>query len=212
VRVLVGAVAFLMTCTGAVDFIALVNGNAPARAVRWDQEDTVVRWIVENTDPHSRFLSHEDVLSPVLLAGRKLYYGWPYYAWSAGYDTGFRESMQARIYSAPTGEELGRLLKSQRIDYVVVAPENIGSRRYRLNEAVLRGNLTLAFESREKNVRIYSAKPVAVAALAQAAPTGVSYATPVVSFVPGGTAGALAAFAMLTGAVAWLALRLTRRR
>ena len=52
------------------------------------------------------------------MGGAMLYYGWPYYAWSAGYDTYTREKEVKKMYQASTVEELKELIEEHNIRYL----------------------------------------------------------------------------------------------
>src|SRR5688572_379847 len=54
-------------------FIQLKYGNDP-----------LVKWVWANTKPHDVFLSDRFVNHQILLAGRRLFYGWPSFSWGAG--------------------------------------------------------------------------------------------------------------------------------
>ncbi|HBB76229.1 MAG: hypothetical protein UU52_C0005G0063, partial [Candidatus Levybacteria bacterium GW2011_GWB1_41_21] len=75
----------------------------------------------------SVFLNTTYFYNPASLAGRKIFFGWPYFAWSAGYDTHKRGQMRDRIIQAPTKNLACRLLSENGIDYVEfnsTSPEN----------------------------------------------------------------------------------------
>jgi hypothetical protein len=75
-------------------------------------------WVRENTDPHDIFLTEPVVTSQILLAGRKVFYGYDYYAWSAGYPTAERVTLFRELYSEADPERLVRRLNEHHIDYV----------------------------------------------------------------------------------------------
>jgi hypothetical protein len=52
------------------------------------------------------------------LAGRKVFYGYPYFAWSYGYDTTKREQIYLAIYQAQTKKVACKLLQLNNISYV----------------------------------------------------------------------------------------------
>jgi len=85
-RAVAAASIFVMVCTGIVDLITVANRNAWSRGIWLDDADPASRWIRETTRPDAVFLTHWNVLDPVLASGRSIFFGWPYYAWSAGYD------------------------------------------------------------------------------------------------------------------------------
>jgi len=66
-----------------------------------------------------------------------LYYGWPYYAWSAGYDTEYREKQVIKMYESDTVEELDALIKENNIRYIIVDNEARTSTLFYINEDVI---------------------------------------------------------------------------
>ncbi|KKR73615.1 MAG: hypothetical protein A2186_01415 [Candidatus Levybacteria bacterium RIFOXYA1_FULL_41_10] len=115
----------LMILGGIVDFFPIFNDNRGALADYEKNKD--VSWIKENTLPDSVFLNTTYFYNPASLAGRKIFFGWPYFAWSAGYDTHKRGQMRDRIIQAPTKNLACRLLSENGIDYVEfnsTSPEN----------------------------------------------------------------------------------------
>jgi hypothetical protein len=124
-----------LTITGAVDITTLYNLDRNHVEIRIDDPLTV--WATENTGPNEVFLTYKYSLHPLLLSGRKVFYGWPYYAWSAGYDTSYRDSIVKKIYSATNADTLKALVKEHNISYVVVENDNRNSNEYRLNEQLI---------------------------------------------------------------------------
>lgn len=152
-----GVLLFLLTCTGMVDLLTLVNMNGPKHSVVFNDQNEVRLWALKATHPRDVFLTHESVLNPILLAGRPLYYGWPYFAWSAGYDTFRRKAIQGRIYASTDAEAIRVLARQEKIDYVVVTSENRESKEYVLNEATIRQAFSIVYDDVE--TQIYKTSP-----------------------------------------------------
>lgn len=125
----------IMTSSGVLDFITLINKNKQTLA--YNMEDPVTLWAKEKTDPQDIFLTDTYVIHPLLLSGRKIFYGWPYFAWSAGYDTFSREQIVSQIYGGTDKKQLIQLVKENDIDYIVVENSNRESKPYTLNEALI---------------------------------------------------------------------------
>lgn len=51
-------------------------------------------------------LTPEYSMNEVTMSGAMLYCGWPYYAWSAGYDTNYRAAQAVTIYTTSDSETL----------------------------------------------------------------------------------------------------------
>lgn len=80
--------------------------------------DPLVKWLQENTKPHDVFLSDRFVNHQILLAGRRLFYGWPSFSWGAGYDTTQRDQDYRQLFESTDPYAVMRLLKKHQIVYV----------------------------------------------------------------------------------------------
>jgi hypothetical protein len=152
-RLLAGVMFSLLILTGLVDLLTLYNINRNRVSV--DLQHPVTQWVKKNSQPGDIFLTDWSVLHPVQMAGRKIYYGWPYYAWSAGYDTRAREPLRNRIYSTTSGEEMKHIAREQGVRYIVVDNAVRDSREYHVNEPLLKETFPLVFSSERDNTQIY---------------------------------------------------------
>ena len=150
------AVVFVVVVAlgGVIDLMPFKNGHMVA--VPYDR-DELVEWVKRNSDPQEVFLTDIVVAHPILTAGRSVYLGWPYYAWSAGYDMPPREERYRRLYTETDPRELTRLLHESGIGFVVF-DDQLFTRGFVENpdETTYRENFELAFESPNyRNIRIY---------------------------------------------------------
>ena len=80
----VATVLFLLVIPGGIiDFFPIHNTGWSEVTYR---NDPLIDWLKKNTTPRDIFLTDRFVNHPILMAGRRVFYGWPYYAWSAGYN------------------------------------------------------------------------------------------------------------------------------
>jgi DNA-binding beta-propeller fold protein YncE len=100
---------------GVIDLFPIYNSS---RAELDYKTDPVVDWVRSNTKRDAVFLSNIVVNHPILLAGRKVFYGWPYYTWSAGYNLAKREPAYRQMFESRNLEQVFRLLKQNNISYV----------------------------------------------------------------------------------------------
>lgn len=114
-RVAAGILMTAIVVSGVIDLFPIRNSTW---MVMGYQDDPLVRWVTENTDPKSIFLSHRFVNHGILLAGRRLFYGHPYYAWGAGYPTYERDEVYRKMFELRNPAEVLRLLKENKISYV----------------------------------------------------------------------------------------------
>ncbi len=134
---------FLLTATGIYDFITVLQKNTPESAVILDLDHELTAWINENSRSQDIFLTSNYSINQVVLGGAMLYEGWPYFPWSAGYDTDYRTAQVKLMYEAKTSEELRELVKENNIRYIIVDNDNRSSEEYYVNEE----NISSTFES-----------------------------------------------------------------
>lgn len=151
----------LVTSTGFYDFTTLISINT--RSVKLDLNNEITKWIEENADSQDVFLTAPYALNQVVLAGPSLYQGWPYFAWSAGYDTHARDKQVRLMYEADSHRELEALVRENNIRFIIVDRENRISNDYILNEDNIRQTFQCVFEIGEGEYKtsIYdTSKPI----------------------------------------------------
>jgi DNA-binding beta-propeller fold protein YncE len=74
---------------------------------------------MKETKPRDIFLTDRFVSHPILMAGRRVFYGWPYYSWGAGYDSSKRDRTYQDLFQTKDPRKVFRLLKDNNISYVV---------------------------------------------------------------------------------------------
>ena len=129
-----GLLAVLVS-TGAVDLVSLWNRNAPNRAVVIREKDPLKLWIQDHLDPNGVILSKNYYMHPALAAGRKLYNGWQYYSWSAGYDTAARDRVVQEVLEGDDPTRRAALAREPRIRYILVDRET--RKEFRVREDLL---------------------------------------------------------------------------
>ena len=108
-----------LTATGVSEWATYFNLNKGNTSVNINSP--VTKWIMENTDPSDVFLTPTWSMNRFILAGRPMYYGWPYYAWSAGHDTYTRDTIYQWLISGCDNdiEEFTRYCKERHIRYLI---------------------------------------------------------------------------------------------
>lgn len=108
----------LLTCTGAYDMLTIYNANKST--LNLDMESPLTKWLKENVKEDELVLVNQDSMTETTISGVMMYNGWPYYAWSAGYNTDKRETIANEIYAEKNPKKLKILLKKEHIKYIVV--------------------------------------------------------------------------------------------
>ena len=134
-KILAGILTVSILLTGVLDLRVLIHKN------EWKLEYNISSekgaWIAEHSNSKDIFLTDSYSLNDVVFAGAMLYYGWPYYAWSAGYNTSLREERVKEIYGATDENELKKLVLQEGITYIIVEKANRDNTNYVLQESVI---------------------------------------------------------------------------
>lgn len=134
-RAVAGILLFVLTATGLYDLTTVVKRNE--NYLIFSYEDPVTNWIAENATAEDMFLTPYYSLNNVVMGGAMLYYGWPYYAWSAGYDTYTRDANVRTMYEASSVKELKSLIQKYGIRYIIVDHDCRTSSEYEVREDII---------------------------------------------------------------------------
>ena len=128
--IIVGIVLLVpLTATGVSEWCTYINLNGEGCHLVVDTESELSTWIEENTDPSDVFLTPMWTMNRFSLAGRPMYYGWPYYAYSAGHDTTTRHTIYKWLASGCQNnpEAFKAYCQSRGIKYVIDDPDFFGT-------------------------------------------------------------------------------------
>src|ERR1044071_8111758 len=171
--------------TAILLFILIIPGGLieffPIHNTYWGEvaykNDPLIELLMKETKPRDIFLTNRFVKHPMLMAGRRVFYGWPYYAWSAGYDARKRDKDYLDLFQGRDPRKVFRLLKENGISYV--AFDNAvrrGEFIKRHNEQIYTKYFQKVFEDKQNKYNalvIYKIPDTPPAALS-AMPEGVS--------------------------------------
>ena len=153
-RIFAVVLAVILMATGAYDFVIIVRNNGKDHEFAVNTESELGHFIRDNLTWDDMVLSGPDSVSDFTVSGCRMYCGWPYYAWSAGYDTDYRFEMAKYIYTIDDEDELRWILSEERINYVLYENgmyyDDVAAR-----EDVIADALTLVFESGDGHYRMY---------------------------------------------------------
>ena len=156
-RIFAIILAVILMATGAYDFVIIIRNNGKDHEFAVDTESELGHFIRDNLTWDDLVLSGPDSVSDFTVSGCRMYCGWPYYAWSAGYDTDYRFEMAKYIYTIDDEAELLRTLSEENINYVLYERgmyyDDVEAR-----EDVIANALSLVFESGDGNYRLYRAE------------------------------------------------------
>ena len=118
-RIMSLVIIFCMTATGFYDFVVILKDNGPGHEIGVDLSSPLTEWLNENLDEKDLLLTPQYSINDVTLSGVMMYCGWPYYAWSAGYDTYYRAEKQQMMYSTYQVSTLKALCEEEHITYIL---------------------------------------------------------------------------------------------
>ncbi len=147
---------FLMIFGGIIDFFPLYNDKKIT--VSDYKQNITSSWIVEHTPKDSIFLNTNFLYDPASLAGRKIYMGWPYFAWSQGYDTLARTELIKRMLDVNDKIIACNLLEENNIDYVEIRIQNPPDPNIPPISSIFNENFKSSFTDNSTNTNIYEVK------------------------------------------------------
>ena len=157
--VLAGALALLMIFGSIIELFPIHNDATISVPY---QNDRLVTWLTQNTQPSDIFLTHNFLAHPIPFTGRRIFLGYTLFAWTAGYNVGAREAVYIRMFEERNPMVLLRLLQENQIAYVGI--DNSVRHHHlvkHLNEEVYQQNFQQVFEDKEnkyENLTLYKVR------------------------------------------------------
>jgi len=146
----------VMTFSGIIDLFPIANDVYVE--IKDGKNNDVAQFIIENTPKESVFLNGSYIYDPASLAGRKVFLGWPYFSWSAGYQTNARFELMKDILQLSQLEEVCPLLNQEKIDYLEIQnPTSIEG--VKINYRFFEENFKQIYFSRISDISIYDVAP-----------------------------------------------------
>ena len=146
----------LLTLTGFIDFFPIVNDSF--LVLKDHRNNPTISFILNNTPKDSVFLNSSYLYHPASLAGRKIFMGWPYFSWSAGYDTDKRGKELDRIYTSNEKEKVCYLLKKNNIDYFTIQDTSRDRDFTKINVVFFNNNFTPIYKDLAGAISIFEVK------------------------------------------------------
>lgn len=143
-----------LTATGLYDFVIILRNNGPGRRVAVNLESDLTAWLSENLTSEDLILTPEYSMSEVTMSGVMMYCGWPYYAWSAGYNTNYRAGVATEIYTTGDQKRLKALVQQEGITYILYQ-EGMTFEEKNCREDAIASAYPLVYQSEDGRIRIY---------------------------------------------------------
>jgi hypothetical protein len=125
------------------------------------RNNALSNWLLQNTKPSDVFLTDRFVHHPILMNGRRIFYGWPYFPWSMGYRTADRDEAYKYMFTEQNPDRLIDLLRGNRINYVAI-DDGVRNGYLHVRENLFASQLTKVYhdnENRFGNLNIYKVPP-----------------------------------------------------
>ena len=146
--------AVSLSITGIYDFIVILKDNDSGHRVIVNQKSELTGWLAEHLTHNDLILTPEYSINEVTMSGVMMYMGWPYYAWSAGYDTYDRAAKAKEIYSSTDEAAIKKLVKQEKITYILYE-DGMQYEQEACREDTIASAFTLVYESEDGRIRIY---------------------------------------------------------
>lgn len=155
-KVLTAILLLFLTLSGVIDIFPIKNDVYAE--IKDGKNNDVEEFIVRNTPKNSVFINASYIYDPASLAGRKIFLGWPYFSWSAGYNTQKRTSLLKEILKSSDLSSVCILLKQENIDFIEIQnPTTL--EEIKINYKFFKDNFREVFRSPDENISIYAVVP-----------------------------------------------------
>lgn len=153
-RVVCGILCICLTLTGIYDYVIILRDNDIGHRMTVNMNSSLTDWLSENLHKNDLLLTPEYTMNEVTMSGVMLYCGWPYYAWSAGYDTNYRAQQAVRIYTTDDPYTLEETVKQEKITYILFE-EDMQFEQQECREDIIKETYPLVYTSEDGRIRIY---------------------------------------------------------
>ena len=153
-RAVAAVLCICLSATGIYDYVIILRDNDSAHRMTVNMESSLTDWLSANLKKNDLLLTPEYTMNEVTMSGAMLYCGWPYYAWSAGYDTGYRAGQAVLMYTTDDPELLKATVKQEKITYILFE-EDMEFEQQECREDIIRETYPLVYTSEDGRIRIY---------------------------------------------------------
>lgn len=153
-RAAAAVLCICLSATGIYDYVIILRDNDSAHRMTVNMESSLTDWLSTNLKKNDLLLTPEYTMNEVTMSGAMLYCGWPYYAWSAGYNTGYRADQAVLMYTTDDPELLKAAVKQEKITYILFE-EDMEFEQQECREDIIRETYPLVYTSEDGRIRIY---------------------------------------------------------
>ncbi len=147
-------VFFLLIFSGIIDFFPIFNDYKITLADYPVSKD--ISWVIKNTKPNSIFLNTNYLYDNASLAGRKIFLGWPYFAWSQGYNTVKRDDLRKKLLTTENLSFLCKTSNAYKIEYIEEDRYNpVDPNQIKISN-LIDSSFKISYENKITGYKIYS--------------------------------------------------------
>ena len=146
-----------LTLTGIYDYVIILRDNDSGHRMTVDMNSDLTDWLCENLNKDDLILTPEYTMNEVTMSGVMLYCGWPYYAWSAGYDTYYRADQAVTIYTTDDQAVLRETVDQEKITYILFE-DGMSFESQECREDIISETYPLVYTSEDGRIRIYETR------------------------------------------------------
>src|SRR3989344_4977790 len=143
-----------LTLSGIIDLMPIKNDAKIT--LRDTPTNPDIAFILKRTKPNDIILNNTSLYNPASLAGRSIFFGYSYFAWSYGYDTASRKAIYLQIYRSGTKEIACNLLNKNNISYVEL--NNTPEEFIKPNLELWEKEFTKIYQNPESGIFLYDVK------------------------------------------------------
>ncbi len=147
---LVIALVLLLTLSGIIDFFPILNDIKITLNDYPVNKD--ISWIINNTKKDAVFLNNQYLYNNASIAGRKIFLGWPYFAWSQGYNTQKRDDIRKSLLNTKDLEYFCTESLKHKLNYVDI---DLNSEDAIVNKDFFDNNFKKVYENTNDKFIIY---------------------------------------------------------
>jgi hypothetical protein len=156
-RIVSLVLALVFLATGIYDFVIILKDNDSNHQFRVNLDSDVTLWLEENLTSQDLILTPEYAMNEVTMSGVSMYCAWPYYAWSAGYDTNQRALIATEIYTSDQPELVRELVEEEDIDYILYETD-MTYEEETCREDIIEQLYPMVYQSENGRIRIYETR------------------------------------------------------
>lgn len=143
----------LLTLSGVIDFFVIKNDTIGS--LKDIPASPAALWIADHTTPDAIFFNSSYLYHPASVAGRAIFLGWPYFAWSAGY-VGNRFDELKKIYESKDPDVMCPFFRRYHISYFTVEDTQGDTNLPRIDVSYYFSRLSPLFTNDDKSYGIFS--------------------------------------------------------